>query len=343
MAQVTLQSITKRFTDETAVDDVSLTVEDGEILGVVGPSGCGKTTTLRIIAGFETPTDGRVLFDDEEMTHVPPEHRNVGLVFQSYALFNNMTVLGNVAFGLKMQGVDKSDRRERAMEILEMLDIEELAERNPEHLSGGQQQRVGLARALAIEPSIILLDEPLTGLDAKLKERLQREIGTLLDDIGVTALYVTHDQEEAMVMCDRIAVMNDGRIEQIGTPREIYEQPSNAFVADFVGTANLLKARVSDGRIDLGFTDIPAGDEPSSTGEVRVLVRPDDVTVGDGPVDAEITEVYYVGEETRATATLPDGQDLALRLDSSFEDIEQGDTVQLGFDVQRIHIIEPPE
>jgi putative spermidine/putrescine transport system ATP-binding protein len=234
MATITLDSVTKRFADTTAVDSVSLTIGDGEVLGVVGPSGCGKTTTLRTVAGFETPDDGRVLFGGDDVTHVPPEHRNAGLVFQSYALFDNMTVRENVEFGPKMQGVSKDERRERATDLLELVGIADLADRDPQTLSGGQQQRVGVARALAIEPRVLLLDEPMTGLDARLKRRLRDEMGALLDDLGVTALYVTHDQEEAMLMCDRVAVMNEGVLEQVGTPREIYESPENEFVEDFV-------------------------------------------------------------------------------------------------------------
>ncbi|GAA0297795.1 ABC transporter ATP-binding protein [Halarchaeum salinum] len=234
MARVTLNSVRKTYGDTTAMDGVSFTVADGEVLGVLGPSGCGKTTTLRSIAGFETPTSGTVRFDDDEVTHVPPESRNVGLVFQEYALFDNMTVAENVAFGLKMQGVENAVRGERAADLLEMLGIGGFEDRDPTTLSGGQQQRVGLARALAIEPSILLLDEPMTGLDAKLKTRLQTEVGDLLTELDVTGLYVTHDQEEAMVMCDRVAVMNNGRVEQIGTPQEIYENPANDFVAGFV-------------------------------------------------------------------------------------------------------------
>jgi putative spermidine/putrescine transport system ATP-binding protein len=234
MARVTLDSIRKEYGDTTAVDGVSLTVADGEILGVLGPSGCGKTTTLRAVAGFETPDSGILTVDDEDVTHVPPEDRNVGLVFQEYALFDNMTVRENVAFGLKMRGVGRGERRRRAEDLLETLGIGEMGDRDPTTLSGGQQQRVGLARALAIEPSVLLLDEPMTGLDAQLKTRLQAEVGDLLADLGVTGLYVTHDQEEAMVMCDRVAVMNEGRLEQVGTPREIYEKPANDFVATFV-------------------------------------------------------------------------------------------------------------
>ena len=234
MARLTLDSVQKRYGETTAVDGVSFTVDDGEILGVLGPSGCGKTTTLRTVAGFETPNTGTVSFDDRDVTHVPPENRNVGLVFQEYALFDNMTVRENVAFGLKMRGVGTSERRERAADLLDMLDIGEMAGRPPTTLSGGQQQRVGLARALAIEPSVLLLDEPMTGLDAKLKARLRDEVGELLSELDVTGLYVTHDQEEAMLMCDRIAVMNDGRLEQVGTPREVYESPATEFVSEFV-------------------------------------------------------------------------------------------------------------
>ena len=234
MARVTLDSIRKRYRGTTAVDGVSLTVEDGEIVGLLGPSGCGKTTTLRTVAGFETPSSGTVAFDDVDVTHDPPENRNVGLVFQEYALFDNMTVRENVAFGPKMRGIGKAERNERATELLDMLGIGELADRDPTTLSGGQQQRVGLARALAIEPAILCLDEPMTGLDAKLKARLRDEVGELLSALDVTGLYVTHDQEEAMLMCDRLAVMNDGRIEQIGTPREVYESPATEFVSEFL-------------------------------------------------------------------------------------------------------------
>ncbi|KPN29388.1 trehalose/maltose import ATP-binding protein MalK [Halolamina pelagica] len=234
MARVTIDSIRKRYGETTAVDGVSLTVDDGEIVGVLGPSGCGKTTTLRAVAGFETPNAGTVAFDDRDVTNVPPENRNVGLVFQEYALFDNMTVRENVAFGLKMRGVGTAERRDRADELLEMLGIGGMAARDPTTLSGGQQQRVGLARALAIEPSVLLLDEPMTGLDAKLKARLRDEVGELLSALDVTGLYVTHDQEEAMLMCDRIAVMNDGRLEQVGTPREVYESPATEFVSEFV-------------------------------------------------------------------------------------------------------------
>ena len=245
MARVTLDSVTKAYGETTAIDNVTLTVADGETLGVVGPSGCGKTTTLRTVAGFETPTAGSVRFDDADVTHVPPENRNVGLVFQSYALFDNMTVAENVAFGPKMHGVPAAERDRRVDELLSMLDIAELRDRDPASLSGGQQQRVGVARALAIEPEILLLDEPMTGLDAQLKARLREELAALLDRLSVTALYVTHDQAEAMLLCDRLAVMNEGRLEQVGAPEEIYHDPATPFVEEFVALDT----------IDLEFVD----------------------------------------------------------------------------------------
>lgn len=338
MAEVTLDSITKRYREETAVEGIDLTVRDGEVLGVIGPSGCGKTTLLRTIAGFETPTEGRVRFDGEDVTHVPPENRNVGLVFQSYSLFDNMSVRRNVAFGLKMQGVGRSKRRARADELLALLGIEDQAEKSPQQLSGGQQQRVGLARALAIEPRILLLDEPMTGLDAKLKRRLETEIGSLLDELGVTGLYVTHDQEEAMVMCDRLAVLDDGQIQQVGTPAEIYERPETGFVADFVGTSNSLSATVKNGEIDLGFTTYDGNGLPETT-DGTVIVRPEDVSVGDGDVEAVVRDRFYLGERVRARVELPDGTGLTVDLDPSTDGAAVGDTVQVAFETEGLHVI----
>ena len=334
--RVTLEGVTKRFDETVAVDDVSVTARPGETLGLVGPSGCGKTTTLRAVAGFETPTAGTVRFGDEDVTNVPPERRNVGLVFQSYALFDNMTVQENVEFGLKMRDMPAAERDERATELLDMLGIAELADRDPTTLSGGQQQRVGLARALAIEPRVLLLDEPMTGLDAKLKTRLQREIGGLLEDLDVTGLYVTHDQEEAMVMCDRIAVMNDGRVEQVGTPDEVYEKPANDFVADFVGTSNRLGATARNGQLDFGHATTPApnGDE----GDVTVVVRPEAFEVGSGPFRATVHERFYLGEHVRAVARLPDGESVTLRLDPA-EAPEPGQQVSLDLDTDRVHVL----
>ena len=338
---VQLKGITKRFDETTAVDDVSLTVEPGETLGVVGPSGCGKTTTLRTVAGFETPTDGEVLFGQEPVTNVPPERRDVGLVFQSYALFDNMTVQGNVEFGLKMRDVPAAERHERSQELLDMLDIGDLGDRDPTTLSGGQQQRVGLARALAIEPRILLLDEPMTGLDAQLKNRLQREIGSLLEELDVTALYVTHDQEEAMVMCDRIAVMNEGVLEQVGDPEEVYAEPANAFVADFIGTSNLLSGSLDDRRLDLGFATLDAEVQRAAhQGKVTATIRPEAFEVSEsGAFEATIQESFYLGEHVQVLASLPDGESLTLHLDPRLE-YTPGDTISLTVDPEDIHFID---
>jgi putative spermidine/putrescine transport system ATP-binding protein len=335
--EIRLDSITKRFGDTLAVDDISLRIKPGETVGVVGPSGCGKTTTLRTVAGFETPTEGRVLFGSEDVTDVPPEQRNAGLVFQSYALFDNMTVRENVAFGLKMRGVPSADRRARAAELLELLGIGDLGERDPQTLSGGQQQRVGLARALAIEPRVLLLDEPMTGLDAQLKTRLQEEIGTLLDDIDVTSLYVTHDQAEAMVMCDRIVVMNDGRVEQVGPPETVYERPANTFVADFVGTSNRLPATVDGDELSFGDAAVDAPPRVPE-GEVTVVARPEAFSLNGGPIEATIEDRFYLGEHVRATAYTPDGHELTLRFDPA--EAPTNDRVSLSVDTDRVHVLD---
>ncbi|WP_075937360.1 ATP-binding cassette domain-containing protein [Halosegnis longus] len=334
MTHVTLDSVRKQYDQTTAVNGLSFDIAEGETLGVVGPSGCGKTTTLRTVAGFETPTEGTVAFGGRDVTHVPPEQRNVGLVFQSYALFDNMTVRQNVAFGPRMAGVGKTERRERADDLLDMLGIGELGDRDPTTLSGGQQQRVGLARALAIEPEILLLDEPMTGLDAKLKRRLRREISALLDDLDVTALYVTHDQAEAMEMCDRIAVLSDGKLEQVATPTELYEEPANEFVADFIGSSTLLSGPVRDGHIDAGPIRIPAPTATAAT--ATAAVRPGAFVYGDD-FEATVTDRAYLGGSVRGRATLADGQSVELRLD---EIPEPGATVSLALDESRVHVLD---
>ncbi len=259
-----------------------LEVGDGELLTLLGPSGCGKTTTLRIIAGLEK-AKGRVFFGDEDVTEKEPYERNIGIVFQDYALFPHMTVFDNVAFGLKLRKLPRAEIERRVREVLELVGLEGMEKRYPEQLSGGQQQRVALARALVIEPSVLLLDEPLSNLDAKIRERLRGEVKRIQRETGTTTIYVTHDQEEAMAISDRIAVMKDGRILQVGKPLELYYNPGNEFVARFLGTANIFELNAKDGRACLGSLcfEVPQG------GRVKVFFRPESVVVENGD-DAEV-------------------------------------------------------
>ena len=241
--RIELVSLTKRFS-EVAVDDIDLQIASGEFFSLLGPSGCGKTTTLRLIAGFEQPTAGRILLDDVDVSAVPPHRRNVNTVFQSYALFPFLTVFDNVAFGLRNKHLPKAELDERVNSALELVKLRSFAKRRPGQLSGGQQQRVALARALVLQPSVLLLDEPLGALDAKLRRSLKVELKALQEQVGITFLYVTHDQEEALTMSDRLAVMRDGKIVQIGPPTEVYEQPADTYVADFLGASNLMPVEV---------------------------------------------------------------------------------------------------
>ncbi|WP_404455292.1 ABC transporter ATP-binding protein [Virgibacillus necropolis] len=240
MSTVNLSTITKRFGNVTAVNDLDLLIEEGEFFTFLGPSGCGKTTTLRMIAGFYYPTKGKVKFNEKDMTTVPPEKRNTGMVFQNYALFPHMTVFENVAFGLKVRKISKSDTKKRVWDVLKKVRLDQYIDRQVSQLSGGQQQRVALARALVIEPDILLLDEPLSNLDARLRDEMRTEILRLQREYGITTIYVTHDQVEALTMSDRIAVFNHGVCQQVGTPTEIYNKPLNDFVAEFIGETTLL-------------------------------------------------------------------------------------------------------
>src|SRR5215218_940304 len=246
MSYLTLTDVQKRFGEFSAVQDFNLVAEKGEFVSFLGPSGCGKTTTLRMIAGFEQPSAGTITVDGTDITHRPPNRRNVGMVFQSYALFPNMTVADNIGFGLRVRKRPKDQIRKRVGELLELINLPDKGGRYPYQLSGGQQQRVALARALAIEPEVLLLDEPLSALDAKIRVALRKEIRAIQRQLGITTVYVTHDQGEAMSLSDRVVVMSEGRIEQIGPPPQIYNFPATPFVASFVGTLNLLPARVVD-------------------------------------------------------------------------------------------------
>jgi spermidine/putrescine transport system ATP-binding protein len=303
---VRLVDVTKRFEDVVAVDRLSLEIEHGSFFALLGPSGCGKTTTLRMIGGFEQPTEGQIYLGDTEVSGLPSYKRDVNTVFQSYALFPHLSVFENVAFGLRRQGVRGATLTGQVNEILRLVGLEGMEKRKPRQLSGGQQQRVAVARALVNKPKVLLLDEPLGALDLKLRKQMQLELKGIQHDIGITFVHVTHDQEEAMTMADQIAVMNDGRIEQLGTPTELYETPSTAFVAGFLGVSNLILGTVSGPdtvRLRSGpevrvRPDALAG----RTGEVAVGIRPEKIELGQGQsnsLDGTVVEEAYVGVSTQ--------------------------------------------
>lgn len=302
---VELQRITKRFGDVVAVDNVDLSIADGEFFALLGPSGCGKTTTLRLIAGLEFPTEGSLSIFGQEVGTLTPNKRPVNTVFQNYALFPHLSVLENVGFGLKMQGVDKNTTRRRSMEIIELVQLEGLAERKPSQMSGGQQQRVALARALVNQPKVLLLDEPLGALDLKLRQEMQLELKKLQRDVGISFVFVTHDQEEALTMSDRIAVMNEGELLQVATPEEIYERPTNRFVADFIGQTNLLEGTISDketvilenGKYVKALNNFSAGTHVAvSLRPERAHIKPQGVyEEGWSHVDGFVETVTYLG------------------------------------------------
>jgi spermidine/putrescine transport system ATP-binding protein len=303
---VRLDHVTKRFDDVTAVDDLSLEIERGSFFALLGPSGCGKTTTLRMIGGFEEPTEGTIYLGDEPVSGKPPYKRDVNTVFQSYALFPHLSIFENVAFGLRRRGVRGSDARGRVLSILDLVGLEGLDKRKPRQLSGGQQQRVALARALVNKPRVLLLDEPLGALDLKLRKQMQLELKAIQHDVGITFVHVTHDQEEAMTMADGIAIMNAGRIEQLGRPSDLYERPETAFVASFLGISNLLQGTVTGPesvRLDEGTeVRVPRDILNGRTGRVAVGVRPEKIRLGHGEenrLSGRLLETAYVGVATQ--------------------------------------------
>ncbi len=302
MAFVELKDVQKKFATSTAVENFNLDVERGEFVSFLGPSGCGKTTTLRMIAGFEIPTSGVIRINGADMTNLPPNKRNVGMVFQSYALFPNMTVADNIAFGMTVTHKPKEQIAKRVDEMLRLIHLPQLGNRYPYQLSGGQQQRVALARALAIQPQVLLLDEPLSALDAKIRVSLRQEIRSIQRTLGITTIYVTHDQEEAMSLSDRIVVMSEGRMEQVGTPFEIYNFPKTQFVASFVGTLNQLQARVMDsagGKLELeGQTIFSAKPLERMSGEtVAIALRPELIGMN-GKSEGEQNQLQVIVEDT---------------------------------------------
>jgi spermidine/putrescine transport system ATP-binding protein len=312
---VSLENVTKRFGRATAVDSMTLDIEQGEFFSLLGPSGCGKTTTLRMIAGFMQPSEGRIYLEGKPVEKVPPYHRNVNTVFQSYALFEHLSVEDNVAFGLKRRKVAKPEIKRRVAEALELVQLEARASARPRELSGGQQQRVALARALVNRPAVLLLDEPLGALDLKLRKQMQVELKQIQREVGITFVYVTHDQEEALTMSDRIAVMNAGVIEQCGRPEDVYERPEKQFVAGFIGISNLLDGVVENGGVRLATgalvpVDLPEGCSRSDT--IHLSVRPEKIWLDDFEDDmvvleGSLVETVYLGTTTQYIIELAPG------------------------------------
>ncbi|KQX56152.1 MULTISPECIES: ABC transporter ATP-binding protein [unclassified Streptomyces] len=321
-ARLEFRSLRRAFGSAVALDGLDLTVEPGELIALLGPSGCGKTTALRMVAGFERPDSGAVLVDGEDITDVPANRRDAGMVFQSYSLFPHMTVRDNVAFGMRIRKVPAARRKERAAELLDLVGLPQHGDRYPHQLSGGQQQRVALARALALEPRVLLLDEPLSALDAKVRLSLREEIRRLQLSLGVTTVFVTHDQEEALSMADRVAVLHAGRLEQCAAPAELYARPATAFVAEFVGTMNRLPGRLTGtGAVEVAGQTLPVdGGTPAGVpagGEVEVLVRPENVTATpDAAGDATVVGTSFFGAVTRVRLTLPSGTEIKADLAS---------------------------
>ncbi|MDP3862377.1 MAG: ABC transporter ATP-binding protein [Phaeovulum sp.] len=313
MAFLDIEHLEKSYGPTKVVKDFNLGVEKGEFVSFLGPSGCGKTTTLRMVAGFETPSQGAILIDGKDMLRLRPNQRNIGMVFQSYALFPNLTVAQNVAFGLRVAGADKGMVAERVAEMLETIGLPDLGNRYPFQLSGGQQQRVALARALAVRPKVLLLEEPLSALDAKIRVSLRGEIRAIQQKLGITTINVTHDQEEALSMSDRSVVMHQGIADQVGTPFEIYNRPATRFVANFVGTLTLLEAEVLDpasGRVSIGGTEATLG-RKLPKGSVTLAVRPEMVSLGTAPgreteVTGRIVDVDFLGSVIRLRARIGD-------------------------------------
>jgi spermidine/putrescine transport system ATP-binding protein len=358
--EILVDGVTKRFDDVVAVDDISITIPGGEFFSMLGPSGCGKTTTLRMIAGFEAPDAGRIVLQGTDVTHVPPPKRNVNMVFQAYGLFPHMTVGENVAFGPKIKKWSREETRERVADAIRTVQLDGFEDRRPGQLSGGQQQRVALARALVNRPAALLLDEPLGALDLKLRKEMQLELKDLQQRTGTTFVYVTHDQEEAMTMSDRIAVMNGGVVEQLATPKELYQRPASAFVAGFIGTSNLIELRAD--RLDGGLMTMELGEgqrimavAPGSgpgapaLDRATITVRPEWIKLSTGEVGERashvggtVIDVVYLGSVTQLIVLLPTGERLTVhRLNDEVgaDDPRPGQQVMLHWAAEHSYVV----
>jgi putative spermidine/putrescine transport system ATP-binding protein len=334
--EVRMDGLTRRYGPVTALDGLDLTLQPGELVALLGPSGCGKTTTLRLLAGLEDADEGRITVGGRDVTRVPASKRDMGMVFQAYSLFPHLTVLQNVAFGLRLRRMAKADRDRRAMEILELVGLTEQAARYAHQISGGQQQRVALARALAIEPQVLLLDEPLSALDAKVRAQLRDQIRRIQLEVGITTLFVTHDQEEALAIADRVGVMRAGQLEQLAPPTEVYSRPATPFVAEFVGLTNRLPGIVSGSTVTVRGQDLPLVDLGTPPGPVIALVRPEAVTLapessaGSGPLAGTVIAITFLGATSRVTVNLGDTTIMAQLPTSDATELGAGSHVALS-------------
>jgi putative spermidine/putrescine transport system ATP-binding protein len=329
-ATVDLIGVVKEFGGHRALDAIDLQVRPGELVALLGPSGCGKTTALRALSGLEQIDGGRILIDGDDVAALPTNKRDLGMVFQSYSLFPHMTVLENVEFGLRMRRVPAAERRDRATEALELVGLGERGGRFAHQLSGGQQQRVALARALVTRPRVLLLDEPLSALDAKVRVGLREQIRRIQTELGITTLFVTHDQEEALAVADRVAVMREGRIEQIGTPEELYTTPASAFVADFVGLSNRIPGLAAKGKVTAYGKSFPLLGEHLADGPVLAYIRPEDVVIGRTGIVATVIASSFLGSLRRTAVRLEDGTLISVQHEVSLQP-QPGDQVKVGF------------
>src|SRR5262245_11238130 len=353
--RLTLTRLTKRYPGTTAVDAIDLDVGSGEFVTLLGPSGSGKTTTLMMVAGFTPPSAGEISIDDRPITGVAPEHRNIGVVFQNYALFPHMTVSDNVAFPLRMRREPRASLRERVARALDMVHLAGLGGRLPRQLSGGQQQRVALARALVFDPGLLLMDEPLGALDRNLREQMKIEIKRIHNDVGVTVLYVTHDQEEALTMSDRVALMNRGRIAQLGSAEDLYERPASRFVAEFIGESNLLEGRVQSSAAGAVFAlaggvSVPVSGQPARAEASTLMIRPEKISLepaaggtAEGLAGA-VEDVVYVGEFTRYRVRLAPGVAVAVKAPNTHATFraKPGELVKLRWAVTDAYLVPSP-
>jgi putative spermidine/putrescine transport system ATP-binding protein len=333
--EVRLENLVRRYGTVTALDGLSLTLAPGELVALLGPSGCGKTTALRLLAGLEAADGGRVVIGGDDVTGLPANKRNIGMVFQAYSLFPHMVAWENVAFGLQMRGVGVAERKKKALEMLELVGLDRFANRYANQMSGGQQQRVALARALAIQPEVLLLDEPLSALDAKVRSRLRDEIRRVQLEVGITTLFVTHDQEEALAIADRVGVMQAGKLEQLGPPTLVYSRPATPFVADFVGLTNRMQGTVRKGEVEIRGASIPLVHPDTPDGPATALVRPEAVSIaGDGdaaqgPLVGTVIAVAFLGAVSRVTVDLGDTTVLAQLPTSAASEHPAGSKVRL--------------